>query len=101
MAKSTLAIDTDLIHDFENDTANSAAELDATFAEIVSKVNGLLDTLTGHNHDGTDSRYIDASSVDDSQIIALRMGNYFSQSTAAVITTLEQAIIAFRMGAFV
>lgn len=100
MAKSTLAIDTNLIHDFENDTANSASDLDSTFSEIVAKFNTMLDTLTGHRHDGLDSRYFDASSIDDNVVIGIRMGAHISPSSASALSTAEQAITAIRMGAY-
>lgn len=58
MAASSLAIDTSKITTFANDDMNSVTNLNTTISEIVTKFNALIETATGHYHDGTDSRLI-------------------------------------------
>jgi hypothetical protein len=61
MAESSMSIDNNKITTFTNQTANSPTDLDNTITEIVDKFNAMLETATGHSHDGTDSRSISSS----------------------------------------
>ena len=58
MADSSMAIDSTKITDFANGTALTETDLDTTIGEIVSAFDAMLETATGHSHDGTDSRSI-------------------------------------------
>ena len=55
MAESSMAIDTDEIVDFSTKDANDPDDLDYTVGEIVTKFNAMLETSTGHDHDGSNS----------------------------------------------
>ena len=70
MAASSMIIDTGDITDFENNTNLSEDDLDDTFSEIVTKFNAMLETATGHSHDGTNSRGI------SSTVAGLTIGEY-------------------------
>jgi hypothetical protein len=58
MAASTMKIDSANIVTVVNGTANAAADVNTSVSEIVTKFNAALETSTGHNHDGTNSRTI-------------------------------------------
>ena len=60
MSESSMAIDTDVIVTFSDDDQNSVADTNTTISEIVTKFNAMLETATGHSHDGTDSPSISA-----------------------------------------
>ena len=51
-----MIIDADNITDFVTGDALTASDLDTTIGEIVEKFDAMLETATGHSHDGTDSR---------------------------------------------
>lgn len=55
MAASSQAIDTDVIVTCVAGTANLASDVNTSVSEIVTKFNAMLETVTGHSHDGTDS----------------------------------------------
>ena len=57
MATSTMAIDiAGKITTFTNQTDNTPTTVNSTISEIVTKFNAMLETTSGHSHDGTDSR---------------------------------------------
>ncbi len=58
MAQSSMAINTDNITTFANDTINTATDVNSTVNEIVTKFNRMLETTTGHFHDGTDAKIV-------------------------------------------
>ena len=58
MADSSLIIDSDNITTFTNDTVNDADEVNSTITEVTESFDAMLETATGHYHDGTDSRSI-------------------------------------------
>ena len=60
MADSTLIIDPADITTFTDDTANDPDEMNSTITAIVEAFDAMLETATGHYHDGTDSRAISA-----------------------------------------
>ena len=54
----TFDIDTTEIVDFEDGTANSPDDVDASLEEIVTQYNASMNKTTGHYHDGTNSRLV-------------------------------------------
>lgn len=56
MAASSMAINSANIVTVVNGTSNAAADVNTTVTEITTKFNDMLETATGHSHDGTDSR---------------------------------------------
>ena len=52
-------IDTDLTTDFDTYTMWSSTKHNTINTEIVTKYNSMLDTETGHQHDGIDSSAMD------------------------------------------
>lgn len=79
MADSTMAIDTGDIVTFAKETVNKPSEVNSTITEIVTKFNAMLETVTGHHHDGTNSRLvyggIGALTIEE-MVIAIRMGTF-------------------------
>ena len=55
MADSTMKINRNNITTFANSTANNATDLNNTITEIIDKFDAMLETSTGHDHDGVDS----------------------------------------------
>ncbi len=60
MADSSMIIDSGNITTFADEVANDPDLLDSTIAEIVDKFNALIETATGHDHDGTNSKSVSA-----------------------------------------
>lgn len=60
MAASTMAVNSANIVTVVNGTANAASDVNTSVSEIVTKFNAMLETATGHSHDGTNSRSISA-----------------------------------------
>lgn len=58
MADSSMAIDSTKITNFANGDALTETDLDTTVGEIVEKFDAMLETSTGHDHDGTNSKAI-------------------------------------------
>lgn len=54
MAASSLAISA--LTTIANETANNATALESNFSALRTGVNAIVETATGHYHDGTDSR---------------------------------------------
>jgi len=46
---------------FANASVNTATDLNTTITEIVDTINAALETATGHNHDGTNSRSVSST----------------------------------------
>lgn len=63
MGVSTLAIDTSKIIDLESGKKNDPDQVDAMITEIVTKFNAAIETVTGHDHDGTDSKILSGGVV--------------------------------------
>ena len=61
MADSTLIIDRDEITTFADDTRFSYSDINDTITEICDKFDAMLETATGHSHDGTDSRAVSST----------------------------------------
>ena len=60
MALSNMAIDTGVIVTLADDDQNAVADLNTNFGEIVTKFNAMLDTETGHDQDGSNSKSVSA-----------------------------------------
>lgn len=58
MATSSMAISSGDIIDLANDTANDSDDVDANVSAIVTAFNAMLETSTGHDHDGTNSKSV-------------------------------------------
>jgi len=56
MAESSMSMDA--LVDLEDATVNQTTPVDANFTEIRTKFNAMLETATGHSHDGSDSRSV-------------------------------------------
>lgn len=76
MAQSTMAVDVTKTVPLVKDTINSVDVLNTTVVEIVTKFNAMLETATGHDHDGTNSRLANSAgglSTED-MLLAAGMG---------------------------
>ena len=60
MAESSMALTAANIKTLVDDTANAVADLNTTVTEISTKFDAMLETSTGHNHDGTNSKSVSA-----------------------------------------
>ena len=60
MADSTFALDPANIKTLTDDTANAVADVNTTITEISTQFDAMLETDSGHSHDGSDSRAISA-----------------------------------------
>lgn len=61
MAASSMAINPANIVTVVNGTANAAADINTTVTELVTKFDAMLETATGHSHDGTNSRSVSSA----------------------------------------
>ena len=71
MATSSLACDA-YVHTFVDDNANAPSEVNANFALIRNAFNASLETASGHDHDGTNSKS-SSSAVGDMSILDISM----------------------------
>jgi len=60
MGASSMIITAANITNFEGNTANASSELNTTITEITTTIDALLETATGHDHDGTNSKIVSA-----------------------------------------
>jgi hypothetical protein len=60
MAASSLAITTGDVVVLADQIANNPTEVDDNFSLIVTAFNASIETASGHNHDGTNSRSVTA-----------------------------------------
>ena len=67
------------IKTLSDDTENASADVNTTITEISTKFDAMLETSSGHNHDGTNSKSVSAG--------------------IASLTTLE-LVVGQRMGGF-
>ena len=71
----TMQIDTSDITDLVNLTANDATEVDGNTDVVVSAFNVSMDTSTGHNHDGVNSKVVNAGitgySLEDMMLVSM------------------------------
>ena len=60
MAESSMALDADNIKTLADDTANAVADVNTTVTEISTSFDAMLETTTGHDHDGSNSKSVSA-----------------------------------------
>ncbi len=58
MAASSMALTAANIKTLADDTENAVADVNTTITEISTKFDAMLETATGHNHDGTNSKSV-------------------------------------------
>ncbi len=79
MADSTFALDPANIKTLADDTANAVADVNTTITEISTQFDAMLETSSGHTHDGVDSPSISAgigSLTMREVLVAQIMGGY-------------------------
>lgn len=60
MAKSNMALDSANIITLTDDTVNAVADVNTTITELSSQFDVILETSTGHDHDGSNSKSVSA-----------------------------------------
>ena len=66
MAESTFAID--IPNDLENNTTNAPADVDENFTEVETQFNASMETATGHDHDGINSKKIGTGNLNTEEL---------------------------------
>lgn len=56
MAESTMALTAANIKTLIDDTQNAVADLNTTITELSTKFDAMLETSSGHDHDGSNSK---------------------------------------------
>ena len=72
MAESSLAVE--ITNTFADDAVNKPSEVNTNFTELASGINAIVETATGHSHDGTDSKLLSGSSFTMADMMMMIVG---------------------------
>jgi len=72
MGASSLVVS--VTNTFANDAVNKPSEVNTNFTELVSGINAIVETATGHSHDGTDSKLLSGADFTLADIMMMMVG---------------------------